>query len=116
MVTVLRKLPPSDMANSTLYTWHDFRAQLVSEAAFAIANVLSFLQILRHLIIFALLGPLLISFSGMIYDVLKFFTIFGCVLVSFSIGMTQLYHKFEALKIKTCSLNPGECLETSFLK
>ncbi|XP_038077017.1 short transient receptor potential channel 4-like isoform X2 [Patiria miniata] len=99
----------------TEHTWQDFQAQLVSEAAFAIANVLSFLQILHHLLAFALLGPLLVSFTGMAYDVLKFFMIFCCLLVSFSIGMTQLYHKFEALEVKACHLEAETCGDTPFL-
>ncbi|XP_022080005.1 transient-receptor-potential-like protein [Acanthaster planci] len=106
---------PANGSHRVWHGWQEFQAQLISQGAFALANMLSFLHILHHLLAFALLGPLLVSFIGMTRDVLKFFAIFGCLLVTFSIGMTQLYHKFEALDVHFCNRDGEPCQDTPFL-
>ena len=63
------------------------------------------------------LGPLLVSIKGMMVDVCKFLVIFIFVLVSFAIGLTQLYRTFEALDKELCEVleKKEDCPETPFL-
>ena len=74
----------------------------ISEATFAIASVLTFLALLHDAIILKFVGPLVVSFVGMISDIGRFVLIFVFVWISFGIGLTQLYRSFEEFEEATC--------------
>ncbi|XP_071803242.1 transient receptor potential-gamma protein-like [Asterias amurensis] len=105
----------------TRFEWNQHEPLLIAEAAFSVANVLTFLHLLHCLLVVESLGPLLVSMRGMMADVCKFLVIFIFVLVSFAIGLTQLYRTFEALDKVLCEAsnkeasNKEDCPETPFL-
>ncbi|XP_038070322.1 transient-receptor-potential-like protein isoform X2 [Patiria miniata] len=107
----------ASFGNQSRYDWSQFDPLLLAEAAFAVANVLTYLHLLHSLLILGFLGPLLISFRDMILDVAKFFIIFIFVTISFSLGLTQLYHTFEKLDLEACLVakDKSECSGTPFL-
>ena len=82
--------------------WETYSTLFVAEAAFAIANVLTFLAVLHDCIILSFVGPLLVSFVRMIADIAKFALIFVFVWRSFGIGFTQLYQTFTELEEASC--------------
>ena len=88
--------------------WDIFEKFLISEAAFAIATVLTFLALLHDAVILEFVGPLLLSFVGMIRDIARFLLIFVFVWVSFGIGFTQLYRTFEELEEAACTIDTDE--------
>ncbi|XP_038045003.1 short transient receptor potential channel 5-like isoform X2 [Patiria miniata] len=103
--------------NESRYDWHVFDPLLVAESAFALANVLTYLHLVHSLVILESLGPLLISYKSMVADVTKVAVIFIFLVISFSLGLTQLYRTFERLDLQTCmSINDkSECPDMPFL-
>ncbi|XP_072030849.1 short transient receptor potential channel 5-like isoform X3 [Amphiura filiformis] len=85
-----------------LLDWNTYDTLFISEATFAIATVLTFLAVLHDAVILSFVGPLLVSFVGMIADIARFLLIFVFVWVSFGIGFTQLYQTFTELEEATC--------------
>nr|XP_006821754.1 PREDICTED: short transient receptor potential channel 5-like [Saccoglossus kowalevskii] len=79
----------------TRMQWPGSDPNLIAEALFAMANIMSFLRLIHIMVINRHVGPLQISLSGMIYDIAKFLCIFFLMLLAFAVGLTQLY-KFYA--------------------
>ncbi|KAG7457147.1 hypothetical protein MATL_G00243470 [Megalops atlanticus] len=71
--------------------WDAFHPLLVAEGLFAFANVLSYLRLFFMYTTSSTLGPLQISMGQMLQEFGKFLSLFLLVLVSFTIGLTQLY-------------------------
>ncbi|XP_070551387.1 short transient receptor potential channel 5-like [Ptychodera flava] len=79
----------------TRMQWPGDDPNIIAEAFFALANIISFLRLLHIMVINRHIGPLQISLWGMFYDIAKFLVIFFLMLLAFAIGLTQLY-KFYA--------------------
>uniref|UniRef100_A0A8C9VPL5 Short transient receptor potential channel 1 n=1 Tax=Scleropages formosus TaxID=113540 RepID=A0A8C9VPL5_SCLFO len=75
--------------------WDAFHPILVAEGLFAFANVLSYLRLFFMYTTSSILGPLQISMGQMLQEFGKFLGLFLLVLISFTIGLTQLYGKEE---------------------
>ncbi|XP_059390791.1 short transient receptor potential channel 1 isoform X2 [Carassius carassius] len=73
--------------------WDAFHPLLVAEGLFAFANVLSYLRLFFMYTTSSILGPLQISMGQMLQEFGKFLGLFLLVLISFTIGLTQLYGK-----------------------
>ncbi|KAI1882786.1 hypothetical protein AGOR_G00238510 [Albula goreensis] len=71
--------------------WDGYHPLLVSEGLFAFANVLSYLRLFFMYTTSSVLGPLQISMGQMLHEFGKFLSLFLLVLVSFTMGLTQLY-------------------------
>uniref|UniRef100_A0A673KYN4 Short transient receptor potential channel 1 n=1 Tax=Sinocyclocheilus rhinocerous TaxID=307959 RepID=A0A673KYN4_9TELE len=77
--------------------WDAFHPLLVAEGLFAFANVLSYLRLFSMYTTSSILGPLQISMGQMLQEFGKFLGLFLLVLISFTIGLTQLYGKDKDL-------------------
>ncbi|XP_051543526.1 short transient receptor potential channel 1 isoform X2 [Myxocyprinus asiaticus] len=73
--------------------WDAFHPILIAEGLFAFANVLSYLRLFFMYTTSSILGPLQISMGQMLQEFGKFLGLFMLVLISFTIGLTQLYGK-----------------------
>lgn len=63
----------------------------MSDVLFAIANVLSFAKATFIMPAFQLLGPLQITFTRMLGDIMRFMVLFSLVLFAFMVGLHNLY-------------------------
>ncbi|XP_050543532.1 transient-receptor-potential-like protein isoform X2 [Daktulosphaira vitifoliae] len=82
--------------------WDTFDPQLVADALFAAANILSALKLIHMCSISSHLGPLQLSLKRMLLDILKFFSIYSLVLFSFACGLNQLVGYFANLERNKC--------------
>ena len=83
--------------------WHAYDPNLVAEAMFAAANILSSLKLIYMFTVNPYLGPLQISLGRMLIDIFKFFIIFLLVLFSFACGLNHLYWYYAAVHAKECA-------------
>ncbi|XP_059849553.1 short transient receptor potential channel 1 isoform X2 [Hypanus sabinus] len=74
-------------------SWDAFHPTLVAEGLFAFGNILSSLRLFFMYTASSILGPLQISMGQMLQDFGKFLGLFLLVLISFTIGLTQLHDK-----------------------
>ncbi|XP_073687348.1 short transient receptor potential channel 1 [Garra rufa] len=86
-----------EMAPVERKDWDAFHPLLVAEGLFALANVLSYLRLFFMYTTSSILGPLQISMGQMLQEFGKFLGLFLLVLISFTIGLTQLYGKDKDL-------------------
>ncbi|MGH0146106.1 UNVERIFIED_CONTAM: hypothetical protein FKN15_045087 [Acipenser sinensis] len=86
--------------NADRKDWDAFHPTLVAEGLFAFANVLSYLRLFFMYTTSSVLGPLQISMGQMLQDFGKFLGLFLLVLISFTIGLTQLYDKGHATHVE----------------
>ncbi|XP_067897640.1 short transient receptor potential channel 1 isoform X2 [Heterodontus francisci] len=83
--------------------WDAFHPTLVAEGLFAFGNILSYLRLFFMYTTSSILGPLQISMGQMLQDFGRFLGMFLLVLISFTIGLTQLYDKeFSTVEGKDC--------------
>ncbi|XP_072046558.1 short transient receptor potential channel 4-like [Amphiura filiformis] len=96
--------------------WYAYEPLLIAEAAFAVANVLTFVRLLDATVLVAPLGILQVSFMQMFRAVIKFLCLYTFIWVSFALGLTQLYRPYEHVKQKHCKEQTDEleCEETHF--
>ena len=66
--------------------WDTWDPMLISEGLFAAANIFSNLKLVYIFSVNPYLGPLQVSLSRMVMDILKFVTLFMLVLFAFSCG------------------------------
>ncbi|MGH0136333.1 UNVERIFIED_CONTAM: hypothetical protein FKN15_036031 [Acipenser sinensis] len=86
--------------NADRKDWDAFHPTLVAEGLFAFANVLSYLRLFFMYTTSSVLGPLQISMGQMLQDFGKFLGLFLLVLISFTIGLTQLNDKGHATHVE----------------
>ncbi len=95
-------------AGETRYNWTSFDPLLVAEASFALGNILTFGRLLQTVVMISgTLGVLAISLFGIVGDIAKFMILFTMTLISFALGMTQLYRPFDVLKLELCEDDEG---------
>lgn len=78
--------------------WHNDDPVFVSEALYALANVLSFCRLSYILPVSEFLGPLQISLGRMLGDILRFAVVFIVVFLAFFCSMFNLYYSYEDSK------------------
>ncbi|XP_035277470.1 short transient receptor potential channel 1-like isoform X1 [Anguilla anguilla] len=93
--------------------WDAYHPLLVAEGLFAFANVLSYLRLFFMYTTSSILGPLQISMGQMLQEFGKFLSLFLLVLVSFTMGLTQLYGGDEGGPVEDAPANckdaPDSC-------
>ncbi|XP_077867974.1 short transient receptor potential channel 4-like [Saccoglossus kowalevskii] len=106
-------------AHLKIHVWHDgpeilprkewdaWDPTLVAEAVFAVANIFSTLRMFYLFTANAQLGPLQISLGRMVEDICKFLCIIALVLVSFAVGLNQLFFYYSTTDVLSAA---GECI------
>ncbi|PIK37683.1 putative transient receptor potential-gamma protein isoform X2 [Apostichopus japonicus] len=77
--------------------WALLDSVLVAELAFAIGNILTVLRLLYTLILVDFFGPLVISMFRMLQTVGRFLIVSVLIIVSFALGLTQLFAPYQTL-------------------
>ncbi|XP_048839417.1 short transient receptor potential channel 6-like isoform X2 [Brienomyrus brachyistius] len=94
--------------------WLPSDPQIVSEALYAVAVVLSFSRIAYILPANESLGPLQISLGRTVKDIFKFMVIFILVFLAFMIGMFNLYSYYLGAKQNDAFTTVEESFKTLF--
>ena len=71
--------------------WEPFEPRVISSAFLGWAYVFVFLRALSLIRTNRIIGPLQVSVAKMLIDVLQFFSIFGVMIFSFSLALTELF-------------------------
>ncbi|CAG9537651.1 unnamed protein product [Cercopithifilaria johnstoni] len=82
--------------------WDEWEPTLISECAFATANIFSSLKMIHIFTVNPHLGPLRISLGRMVLDIVKFLLIYFLVLFSFACGLNQLLWYYSAMRRQEC--------------
>ena len=86
-----------------LYTVHeDFYLHYSVQGLFAAANIFSSLKLVYIFSVNPYLGPLQVSLSRMVIDIMKFTFLYLLVLFAFSCGMNQLLWYYADLEKQAC--------------
>ncbi|XP_075213272.1 transient receptor potential cation channel gamma isoform X4 [Lycorma delicatula] len=86
--------------------WDTWDPMLISEGLFSAANIFSSLKLVYIFSVNPYLGPLQVSLSRMVLDIMKFFFLYVLVLFAFSCGMNQLLWYYADLEKQRCPENP----------
>ncbi|VDN96382.1 unnamed protein product [Rodentolepis nana] len=73
------------------FQWSPNDPEIISDVLFAIANVLSFARTTYLMPAFEALGPLQISFTRMLTDIVRFMVLYVLVIFAFMVGLHNLY-------------------------
>ena len=76
--------------------WDTWDPMLISEGLFAAANIFSNLKLVYIFSVNPYLGPLQVSLSRMVVDILKFTSLFFLVLFAFSCGKGNFLMTFSS--------------------
>ncbi|XP_014255140.2 transient receptor potential-gamma protein isoform X2 [Cimex lectularius] len=101
--------------------WDTWDPMLISEGLFSAANIFSSLKLVYIFSVNPYLGPLQVSLSRMVLDIMKFFFLYVLVLFAFSCGMNQLLWYYADMEKQRCpnatttydaknSTDPDACL------
>jgi len=82
--------------------WDTWDPTLISEGLFAAANIFSSLKLVYIFSVNPYLGPLQVSLSRMVIDIMKFTFLYLLVLFAFSCGMNQLLWYYADLEKQAC--------------
>ena len=91
-------------ATATRSDWDAFDPQLIAEALFATANILSILKLIHFCTISSHLGPLQLTLGRMVNDVVRFMILALLVCFAFSCGVNQLYGHYATQEIRMCEV------------
>ncbi|KAL7041237.1 hypothetical protein ACKWTF_000683 [Chironomus riparius] len=89
----------ADLAREKWDTWDPM---LISEGLFSAGNIFSSLKLVYIFSVNPHLGPLQVSLSRMVTDIIKFFFLYVLVLFAFSSGLNQLLWYYADLEKKRC--------------
>ncbi|CAG9854058.1 unnamed protein product [Phyllotreta striolata] len=84
--------------------WDAWDPMLISEGLFSAANIFSSLKLVYIFSVNPHLGPLQVSLSRMVMDIMKFFFLFVLVLFAFSCGLNQLLWYYADSEKQRCWL------------
>ncbi|XP_078488075.1 short transient receptor potential channel 4-like isoform X2 [Ciona intestinalis] len=87
--------------------WNMFEWRLVAEGLMACAYVFVFIRLLGLTRVDRALGPLQISLTRMVRDVVQFLCIFALILFAFALALTELYWFYGTPKGKEISCDVG---------
>ncbi|XP_075153159.1 transient receptor potential cation channel gamma [Haematobia irritans] len=82
--------------------WDAWDPMLISEGLFSAANIFSSLKLVYIFSVNPHLGPLQVSLSRMVMDIMKFFFLYVLVLFAFGSGLNQLLWYYADLEKKRC--------------
>ncbi|XP_047517449.1 transient receptor potential-gamma protein-like isoform X1 [Pieris napi] len=82
--------------------WDAWDPMLLSEGLFSAANIFSSLKLVYIFSVNPHLGPLQVSLSRMVLDILKFFVLDILVIFAFSCGLNQLLWYYADMEKKRC--------------
>nr|XP_018906370.1 PREDICTED: transient receptor potential-gamma protein isoform X2 [Bemisia tabaci] len=82
--------------------WDTWDPMLISEGLFSAANIFSSLKLVYIFSVNPYLGPLQVSLSRMVLDIMKFFFLYVLVLFAFSCGMNQLLWYYADMEKQRC--------------
>ncbi|XP_029674557.1 transient receptor potential-gamma protein isoform X1 [Formica exsecta] len=82
--------------------WDTWDPMLISEGLFSAANIFSSLKLVYIFSVNPHLGPLQVSLSRMVVDIMKFFFLYVLVLFAFSCGLNQLLWYYADMEKKRC--------------
>ncbi|XP_017766360.1 PREDICTED: transient receptor potential-gamma protein [Eufriesea mexicana] len=82
--------------------WGTWDPMLISEGLFSAANIFSSLKLVYIFSVNPHLGPLQVSLSRMVMDIMKFFFLYVLVLFAFSCGLNQLLWYYADMEKKRC--------------
>ncbi|XP_066984056.1 transient receptor potential-gamma protein-like isoform X6 [Macrobrachium rosenbergii] len=83
--------------------WDTWDPMLIAEGLFAAANIFSSLKLVYIFSVNPYLGPLQVSLSRMVVDILKFIFLYLLTLFAFSCGMNQLLWFYADLEKEECN-------------
>ncbi|XP_023933486.1 short transient receptor potential channel 6-like [Lingula anatina] len=75
--------------------WERNDPEIISDALFALANIISFSRLVYILPTFESVGPLLVVLGKMITDVFRFAALLLIVFIAFTVGLHNHYHFYE---------------------
>ncbi|XP_049807715.1 transient receptor potential-gamma protein-like [Schistocerca nitens] len=90
---------PRDLPREEWDTWDPM---LIAEGLFSAANIFSSLKLVYIFSVNPYLGPLQVSLSRMVLDIMKFFFLYVLVLFAFSCGLNQLLWYYADMEKQRC--------------
>ncbi|XP_046475624.1 transient receptor potential-gamma protein isoform X2 [Neodiprion pinetum] len=93
--------------------WDAWDPMLISEGLFSAANIFSSLKLVYIFSVNPHLGPLQVSLSRMVMDIMKFFFLYVLVLFAFSCGLNQLLWYYADMEKKRCPSNSSDISSTN---
>ncbi|XP_052756792.1 transient receptor potential-gamma protein-like isoform X1 [Galleria mellonella] len=100
---VRREMAQGLQWNQPRENWDAWDPMLLSEGLFSAANIFSSLKLVYIFSVNPHLGPLQVSLSRMVLDILKFFVLDILVIFAFSCGLNQLLWYYADMEKKRCS-------------
>ncbi|CAG9820158.1 unnamed protein product, partial [Phaedon cochleariae] len=88
--------------------WDAWDPMLISEGLFSAANIFSSLKLVYIFSVNPHLGPLQVSLSRMVMDIMKFFFLYVLVLFAFSCGLNQLLWYYADAERQKCRLDSDD--------
>ncbi|GJQ65198.1 hypothetical protein Trydic_g7337 [Trypoxylus dichotomus] len=88
--------------NNERKNWDAWDPMLISEGLFSAANIFSSLKLVYIFSVNPHLGPLQVSLSRMVMDIMKFFFLYVLVLFAFSCGLNQLLWYYAEAERQNC--------------
>ncbi|XP_060800629.1 transient receptor potential-gamma protein isoform X2 [Amyelois transitella] len=100
---VRREMAAGLVWNQPRENWDAWDPMLLSEGLFSAANIFSSLKLVYIFSVNPHLGPLQVSLSRMVLDILKFFVLDILVIFAFSCGLNQLLWYYADMEKKRCT-------------
>ncbi|KAI8440634.1 hypothetical protein MSG28_001848 [Choristoneura fumiferana] len=100
---VRREMAAGLQWNQPREKWDAWDPMLLSEGLFSAANIFSSLKLVYIFSVNPHLGPLQVSLSRMVLDILKFFVLDILVIFAFSCGLNQLLWYYADMEKKRCN-------------
>ncbi|XP_019868467.2 transient receptor potential-gamma protein [Aethina tumida] len=110
VVSIYQVYQQPTLATKHREEWDAWDPMLISEGLFSAANIFSSLKLVYIFSVNPHLGPLQVSLSRMVMDIMKFFFLYVLVLFAFSCGLNQLLWYYAEAERLHC---PSENIETS---
>ncbi|XP_068627674.1 transient receptor potential-gamma protein-like [Battus philenor] len=101
---VRREMAMNLQWNQPREKWDAWDPMLLSEGLFSAANIFSSLKLVYIFSVNPHLGPLQVSLSRMVLDILKFFVLDILVIFAFSCGLNQLLWYYAEMEKKRCTV------------
>ncbi len=90
------------------YDLDPYDPEVVAEALFGIAIMVTFLRLLNLLLVSDVFGPLRISLGAMTNDFAKFFGVFLIIWFSFAVGLHQTFYSAGVATNRQCVSEGGD--------
>ncbi|XP_065307424.1 short transient receptor potential channel 4-like [Dermacentor albipictus] len=91
---------PSEGTVPTRKDWPSTDSTLIHEALFAVSSVLSVFKLMFYFQESAKLGPLQVSITSMMVEIVRFLFICVCIMLAFAFGLTRMYEPYHGMKRK----------------